>query len=209
MTQLYRLCQCADASITNSNSNFGTFSLLAEGFKKEAFAKDNKGFITSIITPRSVVNDDQQIEFLQIDVSETTATKLFLFAQPTLSLPPAHIAQGFRIGARSDEKLYIDNGGSTFQATVVMPNGASGTSNIGEKNYEAIHSDASASTKSVFTINAGHELANGESKELSLIMVIYPKILIHTQYILQLQVHKIQLLLQIKFVSHHQKQTLT
>ena len=52
---------------------------------------------------------------------------------------------------------------STFSATVVMPNGASGTSNVGEKNYEAIHSDASASTKSVFTIAAGHELANGES----------------------------------------------
>ena len=93
----------ADASITNSNSNFGQISLVAEGFKKEAFAKDDKGFITSIITPRSVVNDAQQIEFLQIDPTPTTATKLFLFAQPTLSLPPAHIAQGFRIGARSDE----------------------------------------------------------------------------------------------------------
>tara|TARA_B100000902_G_scaffold363970_1_gene383604 strand:+ start:1471 stop:7194 length:5724 start_codon:yes stop_codon:yes gene_type:complete len=159
----FEMINGADASITNSNSNFGTFSLLAEGFKKEAFAKDDKGFITSVITPRSIVNDQQQIEFLQIDVSETTATKLFLFAQPTLSLPPAHIAQGFRIGARFDEKLFIDNGGSTFSATVVMPNGASGTSNVGEKNYEAIHSDASASTKSVFTINAGHELANGES----------------------------------------------
>jgi len=159
----FEMINGADASITNSNSNFGTFSLLAEGFKKEAFAKDNKGFITSIITPRSVVNDEQQIEFLQLDPTPTTTTKLFLFAQPTLSLPPAHIAQGFRIGARSDEKLYIDQGGSTFEATVVMPNGATGTSNIGEKNYEAIHSDASASTKSVFTINAGHELANGES----------------------------------------------
>ena len=159
----FEMINGADASITNSNSNFGTFSLLAEGFKKEAFAKDNKGFITSIITPRSVVNDEQQIEFLQLDPTPTTTTKLFLFAQPTLSLPPAHIAQGFRIGARSDEKLYIDQGGSTFEASVVMPNGATGTSNIGEKNYEAIHSDASASTKSVFTINAGHELANGES----------------------------------------------
>ena len=56
----------ADASITNSNSNFGTFSLAAEGFKKEAFAKDDKGFITSIITPRSVVTNDQEIEFLQL-----------------------------------------------------------------------------------------------------------------------------------------------
>ena len=159
----FEMVNGADASITNSNSNFGTFALLAEGFKKEAFAKDDKGFVTSVITPRSVVSEEQQIEFLQIDVSETTATKLFLFAQPTLSLPPAHIAQGFRIGARLDEKIYIDNGGSTFSASVVMPNGASGTSNVGEKNYEAIHSDASASTKSVFTINAGHELANGES----------------------------------------------
>ena len=159
----FEMINGADASITNSNSNFGTFSLAAEGFKKEPFAKDNKGFITSIINPRSVVNDEQQIEYLQIDVSETTTTKLFLFAQSTLTLPPAHIAQGFRIGARSDEKLYIDSGGSTFQASVVMPNGASGTANVGEKNYEAVHSDASASTQSVFTIGAGHELANGES----------------------------------------------
>ena len=56
----FEMINGADASITNSNSNFGTFSLLAEGFKKEAFAKDNKGFITSIITPRSVVNEDRK-----------------------------------------------------------------------------------------------------------------------------------------------------
>ena len=159
----FEMINGADASITNSNSNFGTFSLLAEGFKKEAFAKDNKGFITSIITPRSVVNEDQQIEFLQIDPTPTTTTKLFLFAQNTLSLPPAHIAQGFRIGARSAEKLYIDQGGVTSQASVVMPNGSTGTTKIGEKNYEATHSDASASVQSVFTIANGHELANGES----------------------------------------------
>ena len=160
----FEMINGADASITNSNSNFGTFSLLAEGFKKEAFSKDNKGFITSIINPRSIINEEQQIEFLQINVSNTTTTKLFLFAQTTLTLPPAHIAQGFRIGARSDEKLYIDQGGNTYQATVVMPNAAgTGTTNVGEKNYEATHSDASATTKSVFTIAAGHELANGES----------------------------------------------
>ena len=52
----FEMINGADASITNSNSNFGTFALLAEGFKKEAFAKDNKGFITSVITPRSVVS---------------------------------------------------------------------------------------------------------------------------------------------------------
>ena len=159
----FEMINGADASITNSNSNFGSFSLLAEGFKKEAFDKDNKGFITSVITPRSVVNEEQQIEFLQINPSNTTTTKLFLFAQTDLSTPPSHIAQGFRIGANFNEKLYIDKVGSTYSATVVMPNGATGTSNVGEKNYEAVHSDASASKKSVFTIPAGHELANGES----------------------------------------------
>ena len=159
----FEMINGADASITNSNSNFGSFSLLAEGFKKEAFDKDNKGFITSIITPRSVVNEEQQIEFLQINPSNTTTTKLFLFAQTDLSTPPSHIAQGFRIGANFNEKLYIDKVGNTYSATVVMPNGATGTSNVGEKNYEAIHSDASAANKSVFKIDAGHELANGES----------------------------------------------
>ena len=31
------------------------------------------------------------------------------------------------------------------------------------KDYEATHSDASATTKSVFTIAAGHQISNGES----------------------------------------------
>jgi hypothetical protein len=47
----------ADLSITNSNSNFGQISLTSSGFKKEAFDKDNKAFITSIITPRAIVED--------------------------------------------------------------------------------------------------------------------------------------------------------
>ena len=67
----------ADASITNSNSNFGTFSR-AEGLK-EAFTKDDKGFITSIITPRSVVTSDQKIEYLQLrnEAGQSSPTKLF------------------------------------------------------------------------------------------------------------------------------------
>ena len=34
-----------DASITNSNSNFGQLSLISDGFKKEAFEKDNKALL--------------------------------------------------------------------------------------------------------------------------------------------------------------------
>ena len=164
----FEMINGADASITNSNSNFGSFALVAEGFKKEPFAKDNKGFISSVITPRAVVNENQQIEYLQTEPNvavgkSTTPTKFFLFAQNTLTLPPSHIAQGFRIGAKKGEKLFVDKNGSTFEATVVMPNGSSGTTNTSEKSVEATHSAASASLKSVFSIIGSHELANGES----------------------------------------------
>ena len=46
----------ADASITNSNSNFGQFALLSEGFKNDAFTKDDQGFITQIVTPNNAFN---------------------------------------------------------------------------------------------------------------------------------------------------------
>ena len=160
----FNMINGADASITNSNSNFGTFSLAAEGFKKEAFTKDDKGFITSVITPRSVVTSDQKIEYLQLfkDTSSSTS-KLYLFGQESETVPPSHIAQGFRIGAKVGEKIYVDKGGTTYQATVVMSNGTAATTDTSEKNYEAIHSDATASVKSVFTIGEGHSLQNGES----------------------------------------------
>ena len=38
-----------DASITNSNSNFGQIALVSDGFKKEAFGKDDLGYVTSIV----------------------------------------------------------------------------------------------------------------------------------------------------------------
>ena len=159
----FNMINGADASITNSNSNFGTFSLAAEGFKKEAFTKDDKGFITSIITPRSVVTNDQEIEFLQLIKDNSSSTsKLYLFGQTSETVPPSHIVQGFRLGAKVNEKIFVDKDGSTFEATVVMSNGASGTTLTSQKSYEATHSDSNASIQSVFTVGT-HQLQNGES----------------------------------------------
>ena len=161
----FNMIDGADASITNSNSNFGTFSLAAEGFKKDAFAKDDKGFITSIITPRSVVTNDQEIEFLQlIKDNASSTTKLYLFGQTTLTVPPSHIVQGFRLGAKVNEKIFVDaSDGNTYEAVVVMSNGAStGTSDTSQKSYEATHSAATATKKNVFSVGT-HALQNGES----------------------------------------------
>ena len=161
----FNMINGADASITNSNSNFGTFSLAAEGFKKEAFAKDDKGFVTSIITPRSVITTDQKIEYLQtLFVSgQSSTTKLFLFGQTSLTVPPSHIAQGFRIGAKVGEKLYVDKNGSTYQATIVMHQPSGTATDTSQKSYEATHSASTATAKSVFSLDGGHNLSNGES----------------------------------------------
>ena len=160
----FNMINGADASITNSNSNFGTFSLAAEGFKKDAFSKDDKGYITSVITPRSIVTSDQEIEFLQlIKDSGSSTTKLYLFGQTAVTVPPSHIVQGFRLGAKVNEKIFVDaTDGNTYEAVVVMSNGAAGTSDTSEKLYEGRHSAATALKKNVFDIGA-HALQNGES----------------------------------------------
>ena len=159
----------ADASITNSNSNFGTFALAAEGFKKEAFAKDDKGFVTSIITPRSVVTAEQTIEYLQLQISSaggtpTTSSKAYLLGYNDETLPPSHFAQGYRIGARVNEKLYIEKNGSIYNATIVMSNGATtATADTSEKKYKATHSATTSAKKSVYLIQPNHSLQTGES----------------------------------------------
>ena len=160
----------ADASITNSNSNFGTFALAAEGFKKEAFAKDDKGFVTSIINPRSVVTTEQNIEYLQLNTTATVLDKAHLLGYTDETLPPSHFAQGYRIGARVNEKLYINKGGERYEATIVMSKGASGsttgTTFTSEKKYKGVHSSPTASKKSSYNLTQNHDLETGESVRL-------------------------------------------
>ena len=52
-----------DASITNSNSNFGQLSLVSQGLKKEAFDKDDKAYITHIIPPRAIQSTETDIDW--------------------------------------------------------------------------------------------------------------------------------------------------
>jgi hypothetical protein len=47
-----------DQSITNSNSNFGAKSLIASGFRKEAFPRDDVGYITHIIPPKELTTSN-------------------------------------------------------------------------------------------------------------------------------------------------------
>ena len=157
----FNMINGADASITNSNSNFGTFALAAEGFKKAAFEKDNKGFITSVITPRSLVTEEQEIDYLQISKPLIEEDKLYLQDKRSLSEPPSDLAQGFRIGAKINDEIFVRTaGGSLYSADILMQNGTTSS----EKSFEASHTSASSSKQSTFVLPPGaHTLSNGES----------------------------------------------
>jgi len=112
-----------DASITNSNSNFGQFALASDGFRKDAFDKDDHGFITSIITPKHITATERNIDWISIDVGLTTAvgvsSHLYLFGFNTRDNVPPNLLQGYRIGARVNDKLHL-----------TLPNGTTKTANI-------------------------------------------------------------------------------
>ena len=166
-----------DASITNSNSNFGQISLHSQGFKKEAFEKDNHSVITSIISPRAIVDPQQNIDWLSLDVGLTTAvgisSHLYLYGFTAQDDKPPTIIQGFRIGANVSDKLYLATGvGGTVTANIHMvdsitPYGATSVgstitygTNTGTKTYKV----TSGPTSNVFTLGTvPHALQTGET----------------------------------------------
>ena len=144
-----------DASITNSNSNFGQLALVSEGFKKEAFEKDNKAFITNIITPRALTSVKDKIDWVTLDVGLTTAvginTHLYLFGFDSKDIKPAGITQGFRVGAQENDKLSVIIGtGKT--ADILMADASSSSLK---------KLPTSAPVDSIFTVGE-HTLVNGE-----------------------------------------------
>jgi cytoskeletal protein CcmA (bactofilin family) len=164
-----------DASITNSNSNFGQFSLGAEGFKRDAFTKDDKGYITNIIAPRSVSNSEFEVEWVQFDVSRTKsinrANRIYLLGYTAEDVPPPIISQGFRIGAKVDDEVFLD--ADTNAGKILMTNGPLdlNTNTIAGTDTSAkIYRDvtittpvAQSPTQMVFNCTASHDLKNGES----------------------------------------------
>jgi microcystin-dependent protein len=147
-----------DFSITNSNSNFGQIALSSSGFRKEAFDKDNKAYITSIIPPRAFNNIEEDIDWLPIDVGLTTSvgisSHLYLFGfNAENATVPSSVAQGFKIGAKSNDFLYVNLDGNDYDAKIVMNDYTSSSS----KNYAVSGSPVA----NIFTIG-NHTIQTGE-----------------------------------------------
>ena len=147
----------ADFSITNSNSNFGQISLSSSGFKKKAFEKDDKAFITSIIAPRAIVEAEDNIDWISLDVQKTIDVgndlRLYLYGFTSKDDVPPILTQGYRIGAKVSDKLYFLGNGTEYSANILMSDGV--TSSV--KQYSASVPDAS----NIFTLGT-HTIQTGE-----------------------------------------------
>ena len=162
----------ADASITNSNSNFGQIALVSDGFKAAAFNRDDQGFVTNIFTPREITASERQVNWLSIDVGLTTSvgisSHLYLFGYTDQDVSPTYVTQGFKIGARHGDTLYLPgaSGIGTLTATIQMPNNAvSAASTIAYGSKSGIKETliTSGPTDNELTIAEDVGLATGES----------------------------------------------
>ena len=163
-----------DASVTNSNSNFGQISLNSDGFKKEAFRKDDTAYITSLITPKSITSTTENVDWFKINVGLTSTANisnhLYIdgFTDPD-DAPPS-LTAGFRVGAALTETLYIPCGDDpklvqTKSASIRMVDGFTGSgqltangSSISVKRYDVTSGPTS---NGVLTIGT-HGLQTGE-----------------------------------------------
>jgi hypothetical protein len=156
-----------DGSITNSNSNFGQFSLAASGFKKEAFAKDDTSLITSIIGPKAISSQETDISWVSIDVGLTTSvgisSHLYLFGFTAEDDIPPNTVQGNRIGAARGDKIYVTIGSTEYSADIYMVDNivSAGTTAFGVSSGEKSYRVLSGPTANVLNLGT-HELQTGE-----------------------------------------------
>ncbi len=159
----------ADISLTNSNSNFGSKSLAASGFKNDAFAQDDKGYITHIIPPKKLPLTEVSVEVESIDVQKTavgvaSTGSLYLYGKTNPDTPPENVIEGYRVGARinDDLKVLISDSGTVTEkkARIVM----AGSQTSSEKSFDVARTaTGNTITNNVIRLDAAHDFINGES----------------------------------------------
>ena len=163
-----------DQSITNSNSNFGAKALIASGFRKDAFPRDDVGYVTHIIPPREIETIEGSFEFDAIDIGQTvgiaSTSRLYLYNQTNVDAPPDETIEGFRIGAKDNDELFvlITQGGSTteYSARIVMPNTNGSTEEISRRKTKTVGRSVginSISATGTITFTENHNFINAES----------------------------------------------
>jgi microcystin-dependent protein len=155
----------ADQSINASNSNFGGKALVARGYRENAFIRDDAGYVTHVIPPKELGNEETTVTYDAIDVTTTLAvgisTRLYFYNRTALSSPPDSVIEGYRIGARLNEQLKVVINSTEYTAKVVLPNSTSSA----EKSFTVGRSNVGINSVSfnVLSLTQSHNLLNGES----------------------------------------------
>ena len=164
-------------TLTNSNSSYGQNALISKGFRSDSFLRDDVGYITNIIPPKENVDANINLEYGAIDVGLTTAgagagttSKLYLYQETNLSDPPESVIQGYRFGAKNNDKLntLITQEGASVEyfARIVMPNTGLGSTQVSSVKKEIVGRNVSTGnsiTDSTLTLTKGHQFINAES----------------------------------------------
>lgn len=163
-----------DQSITNSNSNFGARSLVARGYKSSAFERDDRGYITHIIPPRFITDNEITIEYSAIDVSKTVSiadsSRLYLYGETNSKVPPSSVIDGYRIGSKINDELNVlisqNDVLNEKSARIIMPNTAYSASEVtSEKTFKILRdiNDVNTISANTITLEDSHNFINGES----------------------------------------------
>jgi hypothetical protein len=163
----------ADMDITNSNSNFGSCALESSGFKSTSFDRDDCGYITHIIPPRELEYRTTRINWLPLDVGLTKDgtnsinNRLYLYGYDDVGILPPNKIEGYRIGAKVDELLYLsinlDGQSVALSSPVLMPVD-SGNRISAKKIYTVSRNNSGVNSISLnrITFTSTHQFITGE-----------------------------------------------
>ena len=160
-------------SITNSNSNYGQLALASSGFRKDAFRRDDVGYITHVIPPKEIEPEIITLEYSSLDVakivSTATTNRLYLYQQTNEDILPQTSIQGYKIGSNSVDKLNlnISSSGSdvNYYARIIMPsteNTSNEVTSVKTINVGRVGT-ANSISSNIVTFSENHQLISGES----------------------------------------------
>ena len=168
-----------EQSITNSNSNFGSKALLSHGFRRDAFDRDDSGYVTHIIPPKDLQEDTFNVIWRTIDPTLSlgvgTAARHYILDAKDQENPPSNISNGYRIGSKKDDNLYFDGvlGGvaKNYSAPILMQAGVTGTASsttegpTSEKRHKVARNSSGSNNilNDVLQLEGPHNFINGES----------------------------------------------
>ena len=160
-----------DMSITNSNSNFGAKSLEADFFRREAFLKDDQGYLTEIIPAQQNRRAASNVNYLPLDVeiisgAGATDTRLHFYQFNRIDAPPSKFASNYIVGAKTDDLLFCNVNNVVYSAPIVMPvPGDEPDDRIATKKEYLVGrvSGINSISGSTLTLQENHRLLPGES----------------------------------------------